>query len=228
MLTVVDELNPGEPQSWQEAARLVVDEIFSSVNGPLKHLDNFADSDKSHLASSSGLDKSGDFLNLALECLSLLDIQFEGMLNNSKWFSSDQMYWVEEWKILGSLAAASGIFLGFLKPSDSSMRHPEIPIFSASAAPAGGMSNLLIQDEMAKTLIRKQMDYGPHNIARFGREGILVRCHDKIARLKNLNLHYDGMAQNESISDTYIDIIGYSAIGMMWERGWFLLNLTRD
>lgn len=228
MLTVVDEMSPGEPQDWQEAARLVVAEIFSSVNGPLKHLDNFADSDKVHLVSSSGLDKSDDFLNLALECLSLLDIQFEGMLNNSKWFRSDQMYWVEEWKILGSLAAASGIFLGFLKPSQSSLRHPEIPIFSASAAPAGGMENLLLQDEMSKTLIRKQMDYGPHNIARFGRDGILVRCHDKIARLKNLNLHYDGVAQNESISDTYIDIIGYSAIGMMWERGWFLINLTRD
>lgn len=228
MLTVVDELNPGEPHDWQEAAGLVVSGIFSVVDGPVKHLSNFADSDKVNLVSSSGLDKSDDFLNLALEALSLLDIQFEGMLNNSKWFDSDQMYWVEEWKILGALAAGSGIFLGFLKPAPGGPRHPEIPIFSASAAAAGGVENFMMQHDMTNILIRKQMDYGPHNIARFGRQGILVRCHDKIARLKNLMLHYDGKAQNETLTDTFIDIIGYSAIGMMWERGWFLINLTRD
>jgi hypothetical protein len=54
----------------------------------------------------------------------------------------------------------------------------------------------------------------------------LVRCHDKMARLKNLQLSRGGAAQNESVADTYLDIIGYSAIGMMWERGWFLLDLT--
>jgi hypothetical protein len=47
-----------------------------------------------------------------------------------------------------------------------------------------------------------------------------------MARLKNLQLSRGGAAQNESVADTYLDIIGYSAIGMMWERGWFLLDLT--
>lgn len=223
MLTVVEEMEPGQPRSWQEAAQIVVCGIFDSVDKVLKHLAEFEDSDTQRIVSSAA--EKDDYLNLVLEGLHLLDIQFEGMLNNSNWFNSDQMYWAEEWKILGSIAAAAGVKTGILVPSGGLGGHPEIQNFTASAA--GVFDSWMLREEITQTLIRKQMDYGPHNIARFGRHGILVRCHDKIARLKNLHLVRGGSTENEAISDTYVDIIGYSAIGMMWERQWFLLDLTR-
>lgn len=77
---------------------------------------------------------------------------------------------------------------------------------------------------VAKTLVKKQRDYGPENIARFGRKGLLVRLHDKVARLENLTAR-GATPENESIADTYLDIIGYCAIGIMWETDQFLLPL---
>lgn len=79
--------------------------------------------------------------------------------------------------------------------------------------------------QVTSTLVRKQSDYGHENIRRFGRQGLLVRCHDKVARLENL-LRSDAKPSNESIEDTLLDIVGYSAIGMMWERSVFLLPLA--
>lgn len=70
---------------------------------------------------------------------------------------------------------------------------------------------------------RKQHDYGPENIRRFGRQGLMVRMHDKVARLENL---YGGGKEpmvNESLHDTVCDIIGYCVIGILWERQEFLL-----
>lgn len=73
-------------------------------------------------------------------------------------------------------------------------------------------------------LIRKQRDYGPENIRRFGRKGLIVRLHDKIARLENLDSSGQ-TPENESIQDTLLDIANYCAIGIMWERDEFLLPL---
>ena len=75
------------------------------------------------------------------------------------------------------------------------------------------------------TLCRKQADYGPENIRRFGREGILVRLHDKIARLENLE-QTGRRPENESVSDNYLDVVGYCVVGAMWETEEFLLPLT--
>lgn len=75
-------------------------------------------------------------------------------------------------------------------------------------------------------LVRKQMDYGHENIRKFGRTGLIVRIQDKVARLENLVAK--GSAddpQNESLLDNVVDVMGYSAIGIMWERGKFLLKL---
>jgi hypothetical protein len=81
--------------------------------------------------------------------------------------------------------------------------------------------------EVHQTLIRKQRDYGPENIRRFGRQGLMVRMHDKVARLENLLLQLDGggKPQNESIQDNLLDVVGYAAIGIMWESMTFLLPL---
>lgn len=85
---------------------------------------------------------------------------------------------------------------------------------------------LVTLNTLANTLIKKQRDYGHENIARFGRQGLLIRVHDKIARLENLTkVARSYEAQNESIIDTVLDIAGYSTIGVMWERGTFLLPL---
>ena len=75
------------------------------------------------------------------------------------------------------------------------------------------------------TVIRKQCDYGHHNIARFGRLGLLVRLHDKIARLENL-LGSGSAPNHESIEDNILDVMGYSIIGAMWERGVFMLDVV--
>lgn len=78
--------------------------------------------------------------------------------------------------------------------------------------------------EVTQTLVRKQRDYGPENIRRFGRRGLMVRMHDKVARLENLAAQKLDPV-NESIRDNMLDVVGYSAIGMMWEQREFLLPL---
>lgn len=78
--------------------------------------------------------------------------------------------------------------------------------------------------EVHRTLVRKQRDYGPENIRRFGRRGLMIRLHDKVARLENLDGGGRG-PENESVVDTFMDIVGYCAIGIMWERNEFLLPL---
>ena len=81
---------------------------------------------------------------------------------------------------------------------------------------------------VVQTLIRKQSDYGHENIRRFGRQGLMVRMHDKVARLENLLSSPDGGVKpnNESIEDNIMDVIGYAAIGIMWESRLFLLPLA--
>jgi hypothetical protein len=76
-------------------------------------------------------------------------------------------------------------------------------------------------------LVRKQRDYGHENIRRFGRDGLLVRVHDKVARLENLAAR-NAEPGNEAVLDTLADIIGYSAIGIMVANGQFLLPLADD
>ena len=75
-------------------------------------------------------------------------------------------------------------------------------------------------------LLRSKMeDYGYDNIDRFGLDGLLVRLHDKIARLENL-WERGAEANNESLTDTHIDIIGYCIIGCMVVRDLWRLPLN--
>jgi hypothetical protein len=75
-----------------------------------------------------------------------------------------------------------------------------------------------------EVLCRKQHDYGHSNIQRFGRAGLMVRVHDKVARLENL-IENNSTPNNESIQDNVMDVIGYAAIGIMWESDTFMLEL---
>ena len=86
-------------------------------------------------------------------------------------------------------------------------------------------------EHIAELLIRKQKDYGPENISRFGIIGICIRLNDKVARLENLFMKsgsddfkniLNGAAlnsvPNETVVDTIIDIAGYCAIALMFIR----------
>lgn len=229
MLTVVEDPHPGRPTSWQKAASICISEIFQNVTAVTGQLEKQT---KGRIISSAGPELADDFdeeLICVLDGLGLLDIQFEGMLNSSVFSPGDGMYWVEEWKILGRIAAGAGIKNGQIFPNTataSGFGHPEMQLTSASSTFAG--ETIFLESEISAILARKQHDYGPANITRFGRHGLMVRCHDKIARLKNLHLSRSGQAANEALSDTYIDIIGYATIGMMLEREWFLIPLDRN
>jgi hypothetical protein len=77
-------------------------------------------------------------------------------------------------------------------------------------------------DAMAELLIRKQKDYGPKNIASApggALNGLLVRMHDKIARLNHLIYETKDTPKNEPIEDSFIDLLNYSAIALMVLRG---------
>lgn len=101
------------------------------------------------------------------------------------------------WRKFGAMARALGQEL-------------EFPIFSKNS------------DPVHHVVCRKQRDYGHQNIARFGRQGLMVRMHDKVARLENL-LSSGRRPNNESIEDNIVDLIGYSCLGIMWEDGTFML-----
>ncbi len=130
--------------------------------------------------------------------------------NSSFWMTSEEMY--DFWKILGWSAA------------DAANSHG-ISFFSLEAdwvADAGAREK--IKNLMSSLVCGKQRDYGSDNILRFGRIGLLVRAHDKIARLENLAARA-AAPTNESIADNYIDVIGYCTVAMLLERGWFTLPL---
>lgn len=66
----------------------------------------------------------------------------------------------------------------------------------------------------------KQQRYGCGNIAAFGEQGVLVRSHDKLARL--INLHKTGQEPaDETRDDTWGDLANYSLIALMCRWGWW-------
>jgi hypothetical protein len=87
-----------------------------------------------------------------------------------------------------------------------------------------------ISQEIASLVISKQKDYGTGNILNcpLGPDaGIIVRLSDKISRLANLTQNHKNPS-NESLEDTWKDIVGYGLIGLMVKRGLFKLPLEAD
>ena len=78
--------------------------------------------------------------------------------------------------------------------------------------------------DMLDLLCRKQHDYGHGNILSYGIMGVAVRMSDKVARLENLTKR-DVDAVNESLLDTWRDIVGYAVIAGMLLVGTFTLEL---
>lgn len=72
-------------------------------------------------------------------------------------------------------------------------------------------------DIAAQILLSKHRDYGPKNISQApggAINGLRVRMHDKLARINNL---YDAGVdpENESLRDSFLDLMNYAAIGLM-------------
>lgn len=87
---------------------------------------------------------------------------------------------------------------------------------------AGGSTPL---PAIVTTVIGKQRDYGTGNIARYGLTGLAVRINDKVERLLNL-LGSDREPSNESVADTWLDVVGYAIVGLLLARNHFFLPLA--
>lgn len=83
------------------------------------------------------------------------------------------------------------------------------------------------KNQIKTTLVKKQRDYGSKNIEKFGINGIVIRIHDKIARLENL-LNKNSFAENEPLQDTLLDIVGYSIIAVMWNNNYFMAPMVGE
>lgn len=74
-----------------------------------------------------------------------------------------------------------------------------------------------LYDEAYYVLLSKQRDYGPNNIrlSPFGEmQGLLTRINDKVQRAVHL-VNTDSDGENESLRDTFLDLMNYGAIGVM-------------
>jgi len=87
-----------------------------------------------------------------------------------------------------------------------------------------------LQYEQWATFCKKQMDYGPSNIAmgtslrtkderRLSKIGLIVRINDKIQRLMNLVVKHNRDAQNEPVMDAFKDLSVYGIIAQIVDNG---------
>ena len=74
-----------------------------------------------------------------------------------------------------------------------------------------------VLDAAGNLLIKKHKDYGPTNISLSPGgplNGLRVRMHDKTARINHL-IDSGATPENESLRDSFIDLLNYSAIALM-------------
>ena len=75
---------------------------------------------------------------------------------------------------------------------------------------------------LALLMDRKQQDYGSSNISLNGELGVMVRTQDKVSRIRNLlekEMRGTGVANNESIVDSWSDLANYGVIGLLLRSG---------
>ena len=74
-----------------------------------------------------------------------------------------------------------------------------------------------ILDSAGNLLLSKHKDYGPTNISLSPGgplNGLRVRMHDKTARINHL-IDSGATPENESLRDSFLDLLNYSAIALM-------------
>lgn len=72
-------------------------------------------------------------------------------------------------------------------------------------------------EDAESLLLKKHQDYGPTNISRSPGgplNGLRVRMHDKLARINNL-IDSGATPENESLRDSFLDLMNYSAIAQV-------------
>ena len=85
--------------------------------------------------------------------------------------------------------------------------------------------NMWSVERLLDLLVYKQTKYGHGNILRFGMVGVGIRASDKAERLKNLAGQNQGDMRDETIIDTYDDLIGYAVIAKMLTDNTFTTEL---
>ncbi len=78
-----------------------------------------------------------------------------------------------------------------------------------------------ILDDAGNLLLSKHKDYGPTNISNApggALNGLRVRMHDKTARINHL-IDNGATPENESLRDSFVDLLNYSAIAIMVLEG---------
>jgi hypothetical protein len=206
--------NVEQPSSWEEASALAVNDMFNIAN------EFKQDGVVNTWHTTSTHRRNNNFwvgLHLKITPYPLANIKniIDLCIDQELWKSDPQRYLgTENYSIMGDNRNLHSLLWGMI---------------GASAILHCWNNDVeLTEQEMATTLVKKQKDYGPKNISRFGLNGLTIRTHDKVARLENLLSKPMGVTNavpNESIYDTLLDIGGYSAIGVMWIRNQFLIPL---
>lgn len=73
---------------------------------------------------------------------------------------------------------------------------------------------LQIQDEARAIFMKKNKDYG-NAFSDYGTIGVLVRMNDKIRRLQTITKNKITMVNDESLRDTLLDLLNYSALALV-------------
>ena len=97
---------------------------------------------------------------------------------------------------------------------DKGIYYGEEPVECAKAAPINEMISKIssVCDEIEKTLISKNTDYGnsfQETLCKYGDVAFMVRLEDKFARLNSLFENQSVWVEDESFEDTVRDIAGY-------------------
>ncbi len=96
------------------------------------------------------------------------------------------------------------------------------PVYAMSGAEVEFTANIHAVYSAAMDLcLKKHKDYGPKNISLSPGgplNGLRVRMWDKVARANNL-IDSGATPENESLRDTYVDILNYAAIAIMVLNG---------
>ena len=117
-----------------------------------------------------------------------------------------------------------------INESEISMDEVDAITYIEKEYPETSMEFQKIQYEQWSTFCKKQMDYGPSNIAmgtslntddekRLSKIGLIVRINDKIQRLINLVVKNNREAQNEPVMDAFKDLACYGIIAQIVEAG---------
>ena len=113
------------------------------------------------------------------------------------------------------------------KPTDSSVNPIE---FIEEHYPETSKEFRKIQAEQYEVFCKKQMDYGPNNIAmgtglggaintKLATTALVIRINDKVQRLLNLVVSNDRDAQNEPVEDAFGDLSVYGIIAQIVRNG---------